>query len=69
MSRPALKLQVQALAARRGYSAAELARRAGIPAQTVRKIFKDPERMPQTVTLYKLARALECRSIADLFEE
>src|SRR5579885_2402274 len=58
MSRPALKLQVQALAARRGYSAAELARRAGLAESSVRRYWRDPGAHIRTDTLAILAHTL-----------
>lgn len=51
--------RIRALARRKGWSVAELARRAGLKRQTLHRLQRGETRRPQIATLHKLARALE----------
>jgi transcriptional regulator with XRE-family HTH domain len=68
MTRKPTPLRIRELAQARGWCAAELARRAGVKPETVRRLFRDPARRPSNKTLYLIARAFDLPTIADLFD-
>lgn len=53
-----IRLKVKEVAARQGMSMRKLAKNAGIAYNTLRTLYHDPYRPLSTVTLDKLARAL-----------
>jgi DNA-binding Xre family transcriptional regulator len=53
-----IRLKVKEVAARQGMSMRKLAKNAGIAYNTLRTLYRDPYRPLSTVTLDKLARAL-----------
>jgi len=63
-----LRLRVREIAEQQGLDAAKLGRMADVANRTAYEIWKNPYRAVSTVTLAKMAKALNCK-IADLIEE
>lgn len=55
-----IRLRVREMAEQKGMGIGKLQRRADMDIKTVRRIFHDPFTVINTLTLDKLAKALEC---------
>ena len=63
-----LRLRVKEVAKEKGFSQGKLARAADMATNTLRAIYRDPYREVSTVTINKLARALEV-PVTELIED
>ncbi len=63
-----IRLKVKEVAKQQGMSMGKLSRTAGVAYNTIRTIYKDPYRQVTTLTLDKLARALNV-PVTELLEQ
>ncbi|QBD81105.1 XRE family transcriptional regulator [Ktedonosporobacter rubrisoli] len=63
-----IRLKVKEVAEARGFNQSSLARGSNLGFSTIQRLFRDPYREVSTVTLEKIAKALDV-SVHDLIEE